>query len=474
MSQPLDLEAWDANRLRVGVRGTMYEEAQVKLKGLDRDSLSAVEMLGSTALLHIDPTSDAAVVVEIEAPAGSPYDLAVTWPNPRTSKVTRYHYEGVPASYSGLAVLTLKVGRHPTLIVDGSVHATRPTKVETEPEIWDAPDLVWVAGILPASDVAKGLGISLLAGLLPTLIYVTVLYHSDRYEKEPKPLLAAAFLWGALPALIVAIIIRLFFRLPVDLLGPEAIEAVRAGLVAPLIEEAVKGLAVIFIAVRYRREFDDVLDGIIYGAMAGFGFAMTGNTLSYIGAFLLRGFQALNNTIFIEGVLYGLNHGFYTAIFGAGLGYARLAQRRWQRWAVPLAAFNLAVTSHILHNLAIRNTLGLNLLTVAATWIGVLVIVVVMAWSLRRQQRCLETELVGEISEGLYRTLTSRGGRSRAQWRSFLKSGLRGLRRERRIHQLCAELAFKKMQFKLRPEEVSMLDESCRLREELQAIIDGE
>ena len=74
----------------------------------------------------------------------------------------------------------------------------------------------------------------------------------------------------------------------------------------------------LFIASRYRREFDGILDGIIYGAVVGFGFAMTANMISYFGSFLLFGFAGLSNIIFVEGVLYGLNHGFYTAIFGAG------------------------------------------------------------------------------------------------------------------------------------------------------------
>ena len=45
------------------------------------------------------------------------------------------------------------------------------------------------------------------------------------------------------------------------------------------------------------------------------------------------GFGALGGTVFVDGVIHGLNQALYTAIFGAGLGYARLAQKRRQRWA---------------------------------------------------------------------------------------------------------------------------------------------
>jgi RsiW-degrading membrane proteinase PrsW (M82 family) len=471
MAQPLDADTWYTNRLRVTVTGEAAEGAWVTLQAANGDALPSAETLGNVALLHTDPPPGAVIVADIEVPPGLLYGLVATRPDAETSQVTRYRFDDVPLSASGRASLMLRADEPPTLIVAGVSQEVRPT-TEVETVTWDAPDLVWLVGILPASDVIRGVTMSLLAGLLPMLLYVGALYWADRYEKEPKRMLAAAFLWGAIPALLVAIAVRLFFRLPVDLLGPEAIEAVRAGLVAPLVEEALKGVAVIFIAVRYRLEFDNVLDGIIYGAMVGFGFAMTGNTLSYLGAFLLRGFGGLSSTIFVEGVLYGLNHALYSALFGAGLGYARLARQRWQRWSIPLATFVLAVVSHALHNLAIRNAVGLNPLTVVATWAGVLVIVVVIVWSLKRQQRCLVAELVSEVPDAVYRTLTIRGGRSRAQWRALWLEGLHGWRRARRIHQQCAELAFKKMQHRQRPDEPGLLEEILRLREEVKALVD--
>jgi len=464
MVQPLDVDTWYTNRLRVEVTGEAAEGARVTLQTANGDALPSAEALGNVALLHTDPTPDAVIIGDIEVSPSQHCGLVATWPDPEGSQVTRYRFDDVPLSGSGRVSLILRADVPPTLI---DVPEVRPT-TEVETVTWDAPDLVWVAGVLPPSDVIRGVTMSLLAGLLPTSLYVGAVYWADRYEKEPKRLLAAAFLWGAIPALLVAIAVRLFFRLPADLLGPEAIEAVRAGLVAPLVEEALKGIAVIIIAVRYRLEFDDMLDGIIYGAMVGFGFAMTGNTLSYLGAFLLRGFGGLSSTIFVEGVLYGMNHALYSALFGAGLGYARLARQRWQRWSIPLATFVLAVVSHALHNLAIRNAVGLNLLTVAATWVGVLVIVAVIVWSLKRQQRCLVTELVGEVPDEVYRTLTIRGGRSREQWQALWREGPRGWRRVRYIHQLCAELAFKKMQHRQRPDESGLLEEVGRLREEVR------
>ena len=471
MAQPLDADTWYANRLRVTVTGEAAQRARVTLRAADGAALPSAETLGNAALLHSDPSPDEVIVADIEVPQDINYGLVATWPDAEASQVTRYHFEDVPPSASGRASLALRAHEPPALIVADGSPEVRPATAEMEAATWDAPDLVWLAGVLPVSDVTRGVVTSLAAGLLPTVLYVGVLYWADRFEKEPGRLLATAFFWGAVPALLVALAVRLFFRLPIDLLGPEAVEAVRAGVFAPLVEEALKGAAILYIATRYRREFDNVLDGIIYGATVGFGFAMTGNTLSYLGAFLLRGFEGLSSVVFVQGVLYGLNHALYSALFGAGLGYARLARKRGARWSIPLAAFVLAVAIHALHKLAMRNALGLNLLTVVATWAGVLVIVAVMVWSLRRQRKCLATELVDEVPEAVYQTLTIRGGRSRAQWQALRGEGVRGWRRERLLQQQCAELAFKKMQHRRRPDEPGLREEVQRLREQVRGLL---
>jgi len=186
---------------------------------------------------------------------------------------------------------------------------------------------------------------------------------------------------------------------------------------------------------------------------------------------VLWGFEGLSAATFAEGLVYGLNQAFYTAAFGAGLGFARLAQRRWQRWALSVGGFALAVAIHALHNLLARNLVGLNVLTVITTGAGVIVVGIVAGWSLSRQRQCLVTELAGEVPEALYRTLTVPGGRSQAQWRALWSGGWGGWRRARQLHQLGAELAFKKMQHRRLPDEPGIGQEIKRLREKIGALI---
>jgi RsiW-degrading membrane proteinase PrsW (M82 family) len=475
MAQPLDTDAWYANRLRVEVVGATADEAQVHLTDEQGETLSPAEMLGSLAILHADPPDDTRVMASISAPPNTRQDVVATWPDAAAGRVIRMRFANVPFAASGRATLTLEPGGRASLAVDGASEAGTdlvlgPSERATSEATWDAPDLVWIGGILPAQQVGTGLLLAMLASAMPALVYVGVLYWVDRYEKEPKRLLAAAFVWGAIPAVAMAVAAELFFRLPPDLIGTRALEAARLGIAAPVLQEALKGAVVVFIAWRYRREFDNVLDGIIYGATVGFGFAMTGNLLSHIGSFLLWGFDGLSVAVFAEGLIRGMNQAFYTAVFGAGLGFARLAQRRWHRWALPVGGYVLAVATHALHNLLARTLLGLNAWTVITTGAGLLLVGIVAGWSLARQRRCLQVELAGEVPETLYHTTVTPGARTRVQWQALRTNGLKGWRQARQLHQLCAELAFKKMQRQRRLDEPDAVQEIERLRREIRAV----
>ena len=131
--------------------------------------------------------------------------------------------------------------------------------------------------------------------------------------------------------------------------------------------------------------------------------------------------------------------------------------------AFAWASFVAAVIFHALHNLAVRNAIGLNPLMVAATWIGVVVIVVVIIWSLHNQRQWLVTELVGEVPDEVYQSVTARG---QGLWI--------GERQARHLYQQCAELATKKAQHKRRPDEPELLEEIERLRKVIKALVGGE
>ena len=52
-------------------------------------------------------------------------------------------------------------------------------------------------------EIVLGVFLSVLAGVIPTVIYAAVIWWFDRYEKEPLWLLGITFMWGAIPAIIL-------------------------------------------------------------------------------------------------------------------------------------------------------------------------------------------------------------------------------------------------------------------------------
>jgi hypothetical protein len=121
-----------------------------------------------------------------------------------------------------------------------------------------------------------------------------------------------------------------------DIVGPKRL--------APLVEEAVKGLLVLLLFIGLVREFDGPLDGIVYGALIGLGFAMTENVVYMID-------KNTQHQFITRIVLRGLSgHATYTAFTGLGLGIARTSQNRTVAGLSPVLGFGLAVVAHAVWN----------------------------------------------------------------------------------------------------------------------------
>jgi len=312
--------------------------------------------------------------------------------------------------------------------------------------------------------------ISALAAAIPTTLYVLVLWWFDRYEKEPKRLLLAAFVWGAVPAVILSVIAGTVVRSPLDELSGLTGELMSSSLLTPFVEEVVKGLAVLLLFLLFRHEFDDVLDGIIYGATIGFGFAMTENGLYFWHSLRMAGLQGLTVMVFLRTVVFGLNHALFTSVFGATLGHARMAKAGYRRWITPLLGLGAATTLHGFHNLfAVLSdiTCFSLILSVISNWGGVLVIFVVIVLAWQQEKRWIATNLKAEVESGLltqedYDMIGSYGRRLAARWQAWSRHGRTEARRLSKLAQLATELAFK----------VEQGDErrAQRLREEIGAL----
>jgi protease PrsW len=79
---------------------------------------------------------------------------------------------------------------------------------------------------------------SILLGIIPMVIYALIVWRLDRWEKEPLPLVLAAFCWGAVPSVIFAIIAQNVLNFPAVIEEGEELsiagELYQASLVAPV------------------------------------------------------------------------------------------------------------------------------------------------------------------------------------------------------------------------------------------------
>jgi RsiW-degrading membrane proteinase PrsW (M82 family) len=238
---------------------------------------------------------------------------------------------------------------------------------------------------------------------IPTLIYAAIVRRVDRFEKEPAKYLVAAFLWGAIPAAVLALIAQLVLAIPTQaLLGEESpsVNALSTSVYAPITEEVFKAIAVGMIYLWRRREFDGWVDGIVYGSTVGFGFAYVENILYLSQAASLGEWVGL---FFLRVIIFGFMHGFYTSLTGIGFGLARQAGSNGQKALYIGGGLLLAILTHAAHN----TSLIMAEVTGAASLCGgllnyALLIGLMVALSrvgIRHEKQMFKTYLVDEVPD---------------------------------------------------------------------------
>jgi RsiW-degrading membrane proteinase PrsW (M82 family) len=321
--------------------------------------------------------------------------------------------------------------------------------------------------------------VATLGALIPTTFYVLFVWWLDRYEKEPPWLLTLAFLWGAIPAAIFSVLMELALDLPISAIGGGSLVANLASvsLSAPVIEESAKGVALIGLVIIFYHEFDDVLDGIIYGAMIGFGFAFSENLFGYFIPILTeQGIGSGLANIFLRTIVFGFNHAFWTGITGAAIGYARLARTRSRRLLIPVLGWTAAVLAHAIHNagaVLVEQTSCLSLgISLLVDWGGLLLLLIIAAMVLRKERQWIERGLQEEVRHGSlspeeFDLLRSAGQRMWVRWHAWGEGGRVAYRDVGRYYQTATELAFTKQHLRSLGDEGGNIAEISRLRQVL-------
>jgi RsiW-degrading membrane proteinase PrsW (M82 family) len=146
------------------------------------------------------------------------------------------------------------------------------------------------------------LGLLVLA-IAPAVFILWYVYRKDYYEPEPLRLVIQVFLLGGLSVIPAAVIEYPF---------PSGI--ITSSVVAPFVEEMIKFCVVFFFVYRLP-EFDEPVDGMMYAAAAGLGFAAVENVF-----YVLEGGIAVGVLRAIASVP---GHMIFSCIWGYALGTAK-------------------------------------------------------------------------------------------------------------------------------------------------------
>jgi protease PrsW len=204
--------------------------------------------------------------------------------------------------------------------------------------------------------------------LVPALIWLFAFYQQDRLEPEPKHFVIGVFLLGALLSEgIGQPLIREVLHVQ-DWIGSSVLTGILGSiLIVGFIQEFLK-----YAAVRYTvynsAEFDERVDGIIYGAAAGLGYATMLNiqyVLSNGGVDLGVGAMRVATA--------ALAHASFAGVTGYFLGRAKFERMGplWLPMGITIAAILNGVTSYVLGQVGTLFGFSFN------PWYGLVVAVVV-------------------------------------------------------------------------------------------------
>jgi RsiW-degrading membrane proteinase PrsW (M82 family) len=322
-----------------------------------------------------------------------------------------------------------------------------------------------------------GLATGTVLAAIPVLPVIVVYLWLDRYEAEPTSLLVFAFAWGAAVATFGALVINTASTVVIRSAGGDPMNT--SFLVTPFAEEGFKGLAVLLVLLLRRREFDGIVDGLVYSGLVGIGFAFVENIL-YLGRTLGElGPGSLAGVFVVRCVVSPFAHPLFTSAIGVGLGMAARTRKPIVRLLAPIAGYSVAVVLHGAWNLSASTGLIGFVAVYVVVQLPIFVGFVVLAVMARRREGRLISRYLSEYANtgwlapteaGMLASLTAR--RDARGWARRI-GGCAAQRAMRDFQELATELAFLRERMvrgtapdDARCQEYAMLAAMSRLRGE--------
>ncbi len=249
------------------------------------------------------------------------------------------------------------------------------------------------------------MAVGALFALPPLLVYLWVPWVVDRYDPEPLWALMMCLAWGAIAACGFSAVINTFFGAVASGVGGDKFgDVIGACVSAPIVEEFFKAIAIFGVFYFAKREFDGIVDAIVYATFAALGFAAIENIIYYgraAHAEMAAGKDgALAMTFVIRGVLAPWGHPLYTSMTGIGFGIARETEKGWVRWTAPVLGYFGAVFLHFVWNTSATISNNLPLLMLPLWLLFVLAFFGLLLWLVVRKGRIIRKNLEDELLLG--------------------------------------------------------------------------
>jgi len=260
--------------------------------------------------------------------------------------------------------------------------------------------------------------VGLVCAVVPFVVVWFAIRYIDRWEPEPRRLMVFAVAWGAIASVALALLVDGALRRAVggssDVFG--------AVIQAPLVEEVGKGLGVVLLYAFARRFFDGPVDGIVYGALVGAGFALTENVQYFAISYLEGGPAEVATTFFLRAVLSPFAHVMFTSLTGFAFGLA--ARRSLGLGAALRYGIPGLIGAILLHGLWNGSAVLFNFFELYATLqVPLFVLFICAILALRREEARLTRARLGEYAAAGWFTpqevdmlATGAGRRSARAW----------------------------------------------------------
>ena len=236
--------------------------------------------------------------------------------------------------------------------------------------------------------------ISVLSAVIPMILYLVLIWRFDIYEREPFRLVFQSYLWGAVGAVLLAMLFSIFLNTSLSFFIPSK-RLLNRIYIAPFVEEITKGLFLLILV--NSKKFDNVTDGLVYGGAIGLGFGMTENFLYFVS--FGKTFPELFSLIIIRTFFSAVMHCVSTGTLGAFLGYAKF-NKTVHKIAFPIIGLIIAMFIHFSWNFSVsyKSTAGLGLLFMFFT---ILIFIGVFWLSILKEKKIIYNELLSETETGL-------------------------------------------------------------------------